>query len=107
VGTAAAAATTITVHISVDRPDLVLSGFAAAASAAVFRGARAALKLGEWVVCQQLVQQGLTLEPDAQELLQIQAVRIWAETVGIGGTALTHQLWRKMVWGRWCVSSWV
>jgi hypothetical protein len=58
------------------------------------------------MVCQQLVQQGLTLEPDAQELLQIQAVRIWAETVGIGGTALTRQLWRKMVWGRWCVS-WV
>lgn len=42
---------------------------------AIFRGARAALKLGEWSVCRQLVQQGLVLEADAQELLQIQQVR--------------------------------
>lgn len=42
---------------------------------AVFRGARAALKLGEWEECRQLVQQGLQLEAGAQELLQIQQVR--------------------------------
>lgn len=42
---------------------------------AIFRGARAALKLGEWSVCRQLVQQGLAREADAQELLQIQQVR--------------------------------
>uniref|UniRef100_A0A383V5T9 Cns1/TTC4 wheel domain-containing protein n=1 Tax=Tetradesmus obliquus TaxID=3088 RepID=A0A383V5T9_TETOB len=39
---------------------------------AVFRGARAALKLGQWDVCGQLLQQGLALEPEAAELLQIQ-----------------------------------
>jgi hypothetical protein len=42
---------------------------------AVFRGARAALKLGEWDVCAQLLQLGLALEPGAQELQQIQQVR--------------------------------
>ncbi|WIA28095.1 hypothetical protein OEZ86_010677 [Tetradesmus obliquus] len=41
---------------------------------AVFRGARAALKLGQWDVCGQLLQQGLALEPEAAELLQIQQV---------------------------------
>jgi hypothetical protein len=42
----------------------------------VFRGARAALKLCEWTVCKQLVQQGLELDPGAQELLQIRQVRV-------------------------------
>jgi hypothetical protein len=49
---------------------------------AVFRGARAALKLGEWDVCAQLLQLGLALEPGAQELQQIQQV---------GGTGLTER----------------
>ncbi|KAF6259158.1 hypothetical protein COO60DRAFT_1622080 [Scenedesmus sp. NREL 46B-D3] len=39
---------------------------------AAFRAARAALKLGEWDVCAQLLQLGLSLEPGAQELQQIQ-----------------------------------
>jgi hypothetical protein len=41
---------------------------------AAFRGARAALKLGEWQLCGQLLQLGLALEPEAAELLQIQQV---------------------------------
>eukprot|EP00775_Hariotina_reticulata_P012859 gene12859-12986_t len=39
---------------------------------AVFRGARAALKLGQWEECQQLLGRGFALEPAAKELLQIQ-----------------------------------
>eukprot|EP00878_Enallax_costatus_P030282 GHUV01032957.1.p1 GENE.GHUV01032957.1~~GHUV01032957.1.p1 ORF type:complete len:285 (+),score=43.68 GHUV01032957.1:425-1279(+) len=39
---------------------------------AIFRGARAALKLGEWDTCEQLLAAGLSIEPNAPELLQIQ-----------------------------------
>jgi hypothetical protein len=44
---------------------------------AIFRGSRAALKLGEWELCGQLLQLGLGLEPEAQELQQIQQVGGW------------------------------
>eukprot|EP00879_Flechtneria_rotunda_P026899 GHRR01028743.1.p1 GENE.GHRR01028743.1~~GHRR01028743.1.p1 ORF type:complete len:282 (+),score=86.70 GHRR01028743.1:112-957(+) len=39
---------------------------------ALFRGARAAMKLGEWGTCDQLLAAGLQVEAGAQELLQIQ-----------------------------------
>jgi uncharacterized protein HemY len=44
---------------------------------AVFRGARAALKLGQWDDCQQLLKEGFALEPAAAELLQVQQVWCW------------------------------
>jgi hypothetical protein len=43
---------------------------------ALFRGARAALKLGEWVRCEQLLAVGLQVQPDAEELLGVQRVRL-------------------------------
>eukprot|EP00878_Enallax_costatus_P046596 GHUV01056798.1.p1 GENE.GHUV01056798.1~~GHUV01056798.1.p1 ORF type:complete len:139 (-),score=17.83 GHUV01056798.1:308-724(-) len=43
---------------------------------AIFRGARAALKLGEWDTCEQLLAAGLSIEPNAPELLQIQKVTV-------------------------------
>jgi hypothetical protein len=63
-----------------------------AAVAAVYRGARAALKLGEWGVCRQLVQQGLDLEPGAQQLLQIQQVGELGATCRLCDRALSHTL---------------
>ncbi|KAF8072387.1 ttc4 [Scenedesmus sp. PABB004] len=39
---------------------------------ATFRGARAALKLGEWARCEELLAAGLAADPAGQELLQVQ-----------------------------------
>jgi hypothetical protein len=40
----------------------------------LFRGARAAAKLGQWEVCQGLISRGLQADPGAPELVALQQV---------------------------------